>query len=169
MGAGGFSPRGLADDASERRADQLKAAYLLNFIKFVDWPAPAAGDVLTVCFAGGGGVHDALAIGIESKKAANHPLTLRQLESTSAAQGCNVLYVDAQSLSGGQYSQQGKLPMLTISDAKGFARTGGMIEVYTDSNRLRFSVNIDTAQKAGLRISSSLLQLAASIEHGEGK
>jgi len=163
-GAVGFSPAGFADEAATRREDQLKAAYLFNFVKFVEWPASVPTDVLTVCFVGGEGVHDALASGIDSKRVGPRRLAVRQVQESASATDCNVLYLDAAVVPEGRVSSQDRLPILTVSDAKGFARSGGMIEVFTDSNRLRFRINIDNAQQAGLRISSSLLQLAASIE-----
>jgi hypothetical protein len=52
---------------------------------------------------------------------------------------------------------------LTVSNAKNFARSGGMIELFTENNRLRFIINLENAKRAGLRINPSLLQLAASV------
>jgi hypothetical protein len=53
---------------------------------------------------------------------------------------------------------------LTISDAKGFAANGGMIELFTENHRLRFLINVHNAQRTGLRISSDLLKLAAGVQ-----
>lgn len=52
---------------------------------------------------------------------------------------------------------------LSVSDATGFARTGGIIEFYVDSGRMRFAINVDAAQRSGLRLSSRLLGLATII------
>ena len=59
--------------------------------------------------------------------------------------------------------------MLTVSDGNGFAHSGGTIELFTQQNRLRFIINLENARHAGLRISSNLLQLAASIEGGDAR
>jgi hypothetical protein len=59
--------------------------------------------------------------------------------------------------------------VLTVSDAKAFIRNGGMIELFADSNRLRFNVNVGNAHRAGLRISASLLELAAAVDKGGAK
>ncbi len=160
-----------AEEVDTRREDQLKAAYLFNFIKFVEWPTGAPERTLTVCFAGGEGVHNAFSTGIENKKAGQRALAVRRLQPKENPGGCNVVYLDAQLVSTDAYSlpADASAPMLTVSDASQFARHGGMIELFTDSNRLRFNVNVDTVQKAGLRISSSLLQLAAAVEKGGGK
>jgi hypothetical protein len=153
-------------DASDMQAreDQLKAAYLFNFVKFVEWPA-AIGETLTVCFIGGGGVQEALAINIDKKRVGARNLAARQVDaSSSALKSCNVLYVDSASLSASDGLLRSVQTALTVSDASGFARNGGMIELFTESNRLRFSVNIENTRRAGLKISSSLLQLAATVE-----
>lgn len=164
-----FACAGTAGDISAQREDQLKAAYLLNFVKFVEWPPTDASSALTICFLGGASIHDALAPQIESKRAANRPLVLRRLESSASADGCNTLYLDAASPAANVYPAAASPATLTVSDAKGFLSSGGMIELFTDSNRLRFNVNTNNAQKAGLRISSNLLRLAAVVERGNVK
>jgi hypothetical protein len=145
------------------REDQFKAAYVINFLKFVEWPASTSEDVLTICFVGATGVHDTLASGIETKRAGARRLALRRIEPNTSVDGCNVLYVDASAASTVRLGTVGQQSILTISDAADFAQHTGMIQLFTDNNRLRFDINIDNAQKAGLRISSSLLQLAAQV------
>lgn len=158
------APCARADDAISRE-DQFKAAYLFNFLKFVDWPAGTASDVLTVCFVGASGVEATLATGLESKRAGARRLAIRRIEPNASLQGCNVLYIDANALP--MRSSLATQSTLTVSDATDFAQRGGIIELFTENKRLRFDINIDNAQKAGLRISSSLLQLAAQVRRGE--
>lgn len=156
-------PAAWADEASALRADQLKAGYVFNFAKFVEWSPTAATEPLTVCFLGAAGVHDAFAMDIRNKRAGTRPMAARRIETLDEVPSCDVLYVDAQAL-----NDEGDAPttpgLLTVSDAKAFVRRGGVIELFTDSNRLRFNVNVGNAQRAGLRISSNLLQLAAAVE-----
>jgi YfiR/HmsC-like len=163
----GISAASAAPDAVERREAQFKAAYLFNFVKFVDWPSNAT-DVLTVCFVGGNSVFDALSEGIDAKRIGNRQLAVRRLDANASATGCNAIYLDESA--GTEISSviaAKEAPILTISDTKAFTAKGGMIELFTDSNRLRFNINVDAANKAGLRISSSLLQLAATVKRGE--
>lgn len=152
-----------ADDV-QRREDQFKAAYLFNFVKFVEWPAGAGVDTLTVCFLGGEGVHEALAGSIEGKRVGARKLIARQLEPSATVQSCEVLYADAASV---DHSLAAGLPVLTVSDAPGFATDGGMIELFTENHRLRFVINVAHVNRAGLRISSDLLKLAASVRREE--
>jgi hypothetical protein len=165
LGALGFSGPSAADEADVRRENQLKSGYLLNFVKFVEWPLSAPGKPLTVCFLGAAGIRETLEVGIESKRVGTRPLAVRQIEDSGKTDGCNVLYVEEKRASTLQItSHEPPPPILTVSDAKEFLRNGGIIELFTDENRLRFNINVDNAHRAGLRISSSLLQLAAAVE-----
>lgn len=152
-----------ADDV-QRREDQFKAAYLFNFVKFVDWPAGAPVDTLTVCFLGGQGVREALDNGISAKYVSARQLIARQLESPATAASCQVLYADAASAS---KAIAAGLPVLTVSDAPQFAKNGGMIELFTENHRLRFVINVANVNRSGLRISSDLLKLAANVYREE--
>jgi hypothetical protein len=152
-----------ADDV-QRREDQFKAAYLFNFVKFVEWPPSAADDSLTVCFLGGEGVQEALASGLDAKRVGSRKLIARQLEPPATVEDCEVLYADAASV---DPSLGVGLPVLTVSDAPQFAANGGMIELFTENHRLRFVINVTHVHKAGLRISSDLLKLAARVQREE--
>lgn len=150
------------------REDQFKAAYLFNFVKFVEWPATAPPDVITVCFVGGVTIMTALAQSIETKRVGARRLAVKELPVDAAGAECSAVYIDAQSIrDGARVAAMSAQPVLTVSDAKSFTRQGGMIELFTDNNRLRFNINVDTAQRAGLRISSNLLQLAAAVERSD--
>jgi YfiR/HmsC-like len=150
------------------REDQFKAAYVFNFLKFVEWPASVPSDVLAVCVVGADGVYAALASDVDTKRAGSRRLVVRRLDQGATAAGCNALYIEAKTSAGVEPpAPAGETPILTVSDSNGFAQRGGMIELFTSRNRLRFSINVDNAQKAGLRISSNLLQLAATVERSE--
>jgi hypothetical protein len=154
--------------ASAERHDELKAAFLFNFMNFIEWPGTAPEDTINVCFLGGGGVYNAFTAGISQKRVGNHPLASRQLGADEQVAGCSVLYIDAETIAvkGGRLPE-GFIPaVLTVSDARQFVREGGIIELFTERNRLRFNVNLQNAQKGGLRISSSLLELAAFVDRG---
>jgi hypothetical protein len=148
------------------RADALKAAYLLNFAQFVEWPANT-GDTLTICVAGAEGVGEVLGRAVEAKKKpAGRNLSVRGLKSGATPEGCHVLFIDARVVSQNEHYLRDHVtqPLLTVSDVEKFAQHGGMIELFAENNRLRFNINVDNASKAGLHISSNLLQLAAAVE-----
>lgn len=168
VSVGGFPGPSRADESDIRRATQLKSGYLLNFVKFVEWPQSAPGEPLTICFVGAESMFATLAAGIGDKHIGTRPLAVRQIDETGKTDGCNALYVeDKYALTMQFASREPRLPMLTVSDAKDFAHNGGIIELFTDANHLRFIINVDNAHLAGLRISSNLLQLAAAVEQGK--
>lgn len=150
-----------ADEVAQRE-DQFKAAYVFNFVKFVAWPEDAVSDSLLICFVGGERVYEALTTDIHKKRAGVRRLAALQIANASPTDTCNVLYIDASIASG--YALAHERAVLTISDAKGFAANGGMIELFTENHRLRFLINVQSAQQAGLRISSDLLKLAAGVQ-----
>jgi hypothetical protein len=58
-------------------------------------------------------------------------------------------------------------PVLTVSDGKGFSRSGGVIELYIQNGRRRFTINLDALDRAGVRLSSRLLHLATTIRDAD--
>jgi hypothetical protein len=152
-----------AQEAQTSREDQFKAAYLFNFLKFVEWPAAVPADVLKVCFAGGGGVYDSFAVDLDAKRVGARRIVVHRLQPGESASTCNALYVDASVARESRIVEISELPVLTVSDARAFANNVGIIELFADNNRLRFNINLRHAQRVGLRISSNLLQLAAVI------
>jgi hypothetical protein len=152
-----------AADPVAQREDQFKAAYVFNFVKFVAWPDDEAAGPLLICFVGGQDVYQALAAAIENKRIGSRPLVALLLADAPSSGTCRVLYIDA-SVALDYTRIDG--PVLTISDSHDFVARGGMIELFTENHRLRFLVNVRSAQQAGLRISSDLLKLAAGVQRG---
>lgn len=152
-----------AADSAVNRENQLKAGYLLNFAKLVEWPATVPADTLTICVVGASGLYDALASGLGGKRVGNRALAAQKLAENESRDRCSVLYVDAAAPAQARMLPDRATAALTVSDAKDFARTGGIIELFTENNRLRFIINLENARHAGLRVNPNLLQLAASV------
>jgi hypothetical protein len=161
---GAFLAAGASVAGDTSRADQLRAGYLLNFVKFVEWPGALPADGRTLCFFGGDGVRYAIAAAQSDKPSGMHAVALRVLTKGDSVAGCHLLYVEATSFSGDRALNVTGLPVLTVSDAPDFIHHGGVVELFAEGNRLRFNINLDNARRAGLRISSSLLQLASHVE-----
>lgn len=151
-----------ADSTVERQA-QLTAAYIFNFMKFVEWPAQVRGDVLQVCFAGAQNVRDALASATADKRIGTRSIEVRPLVHQESAR-CQVIYVGEQPDTA-QYTFNAPAT-LTIGEEPRFIQEGGIIHLYAESNRLRFAINVDNARRAGLTVSSNLLKLATRVEQG---
>ncbi len=151
-------------DAATQREDQFKAAYVFNFVKFVEWPAAETRETLTICFVGGDGVYTELATGIADKRVGTRSLAAIQVTDTMPAPHCEALYIEASKVA--SYSLPAEWAVLTISDAADFTERGGMIGMFTENHRLRFVINLRNAEMAGLHISSDLLKLAAGVQRG---
>ena len=90
---------------------------------------------------------------------------MKRMSATPFWRGCQLLFIaDGEARrAGGGLGGVKTLPVLTVSDSKGFSQAGGVIELYIDDGRLRFAVNVDAAEHAGLRLSSRLLGLAKIV------
>jgi hypothetical protein len=153
---------GVAADSAASRENQLKAGYLLNFAKLVEWPASTPAEALTICVQGASELYTALASGLNGKRVGARTLTAHPLAEGESRDRCSMLYLDSALPQQARAVSEQTLA-LTVSDAKNFARSGGIIELFTENNRLRFIINLENAKRAGLRINPSLLQLAASV------
>ena len=160
---------------SSRAADAatpsaLKAAFLFNFAKFADWSGVQPGVTLVLCVANDDQIGAALADSVRGQAITGHALEVRRLNSDNSLSECHLLFVpasDARQMLA--KINKGADTMLTVSDAPGFAQSGGMIELFQESGRMRFAVNVDTAQRAGVRLSSRLLDLAKIVRTDHGK
>lgn len=148
-----------------QRVDALKAGYLFNFLKFVEWPPLAPADILTICLLGESGVYEEISTGLAEKRVGARRLVARRIAAAEPLAQCQVLYIDA-----GQFAAVSDVivarptALLTVSDAPDFLRNGGIIALFDEGNRLRFRISVDNARRADLRISSNLLQLASAVE-----
>ena len=143
---------------------QVKAAFLYNFAKFVEWPAPGTKEETSFvfCVVGADPLYPVLGQSLRGKMLNGRTLIARRLDKPSDARHCNVVFVGsaeskhlADVLEGAR-----EFSVLTVGDSSQFADHGGMIQLIKDPNRFRFTINVDAVNRSGLRISSRLLQLA---------
>lgn len=163
-------PVGFAADAVPSREYAIKAAALFNFVPFIQWPAEAFPDSDTPVVIGilgpdpFGPLIDSL---VDHETFRGHPIQVERYDSLASIGRCHVLFVSRTALHDDGRNQLASLasrPILTVSDAAGFAQAGGAVEFYTDRNRLRMIVNLTAVRTAGLNISSKLLRLADVIK-----
>ena len=146
---------------------EIKAAFVYNFAKFVQWPAPALGQAqapLSVCVIGDDSFGPALDT-IDHKLAQGHEVHVRRRVRPEEARSCHILFV-AES----EHAQLAAIlravsgaSVLTISEIDRFAEAGGIIGLYKVDNKLRFSVNLEQAHASLLEINSQLLKLAKIV------
>ena len=151
-------------DAVDARQAKLAAAYVFNFVKFIEWPATSPVEGLEVCFSGADDIRMALTEAVRDKSVGERRISVRAIAQAAGYSGCHVLYVD--SLSTLKVPSQSSEGILTIGDSPTFTAGGGVIRLYVDNNRLRFIINVHHAKRARLQVSSNLLKLATRIEQG---
>jgi hypothetical protein len=152
--------------AAEHSEDEIESAMLYNFTKFVEWPDKAlgaSGASVVVGVLGDDALVPVLSAALGNKTVYGHPVTVRRLASGADAKSCAVLFVGAASQKeiARIIQSVGHSPVLTIGEIVQFSRLGGVIAFIREGNRIRFEINLDAADRAGLQVSSKLLRLAA--------
>jgi hypothetical protein len=137
---------------------RVKAAYLFNFVKFVEWPAAAAGGPITICVAGRNVFGDVLDQTIRGETIDGRPLTSRVL--LEPADGCHVLFAPRGAAARAYLQAARGEPVLTVGESADFIANGGMVNFILDGGNVRFEIEARRAEAAGLRVSSRLLRLA---------
>ena len=167
-----FSPLLCAAAAADRSTEyKVKAAYIYNFIKFVKWPAdtlPRPTDALTICSATADPLGGALADVLKDKTVEVHPIVLRQIGSEADLKTCQVLFLSGKDprKATAELAHTHALGLLTIfdDDATATDKASRMISFVFESDRIRFAINQQSVERAGLTISSKLLSLAVRTE-----
>jgi len=159
-------PEGQAREI--QHADALKAGYLFNFLKFVEWPPVVSADTLNACFLGNSGVYEESTARLSYARVGKRRVVARRLAPGESITTCHVLYIDAEQLSEvSELIYTRPTALLTVSDSPDFLRGGGIIALFDNGHRLRFRISADNARLANLRVSASLLQLASAGEKAE--
>jgi hypothetical protein len=145
---------------------ELKAAYLYNFAQLTEYPA-AAGSAprFVLCTIGRNSLGSHLAR-LEERSILGRPISVRPLTAASQARECHLLYIAP-----GESARVAALvdalasfPVLTVADAETSGPTAAVITLVPRGERVGFAVNLASAKRAGLRLSSRLLKLASEIQ-----
>lgn len=151
---------------------QLKAAFLFNFMQFVQWPAAAfAGGAspMVIVVLGEDPFGDHLDQIVRGETIRGRPIVVQRHARIEDVGQCQLLYVnesDGRKLKAllARLAQQ---PVLTVSDTPEFTHQGGMINFVTQDNRVRLLINVDAARAAQLTLSSKLLRPAQIVTGGQ--
>jgi hypothetical protein len=153
-------------DAQSVTQPELRAAFLYNFAKFTEWPASAPSAPLTLCVLEDGAVEGALNELVASSMVNGRAVAISRNVSGPQLRNCQILYVgqmNSSRMSAILEDLRGA-PVLTVSNGDDFVRNGGMVGLFVEDGRMRFAVNPDAAQRAGVRFSSKVLQLAKILK-----
>ncbi|HEX4964323.1 MAG TPA: YfiR family protein [Thermoanaerobaculia bacterium] len=161
-------PGGVARAQAAAAEYDVKAAFLFNFTKFVDWPPEAFAEPhtpLKICVLGDDPFGKALRP-LMNEEVGGRRLTLEHADALSNIGACHVLFVsrsERERLSQVFAALRGA-PVLTVGDTPGFVDHGGMINFILEGSKVRFDVNQEAAERAGIKISSKLLALAKHVK-----
>ena len=142
---------------------EVKAAFVFNFIKFVEWPSSAfqsPEDPILLTILGNDPIGAALA-SLDGKKVSGRRVVVRKVLSISGLERCHVLFVGASekaALSTVLRAVQ-RWSVLTVADFEGFPGRGGTIGFVRQDDRVGFEINEGAARKVGLNVNAKLLYL----------
>ena len=146
---------------------QVKAAFLLNFTKFIDWPAASFANPdspIAICILGKDPFGPVLDEIVQGETVNARKVTVQRISQPAGPQTCQVVFVSepdkdiSKTLSG-----LGR-GVLTVGEGDRFLRDGGMVALVVDNRRVRFDINQTAATGAGLGLSARLLSVARAVE-----
>jgi hypothetical protein len=147
---------------------QVKAAFLYNFAKFVEWPAmtfKTDKDPLRICVLGQNPFGNALVEGVGGKTVVGRPLAVSDISDVNQGADCQILFIGSSERKRLRliFAELRTMGVLTVGETEGFASQGGIVNFKLEGGRVRLEINIDAAAQAKLRISSKVLNLAQIV------
>jgi hypothetical protein len=152
---------------------QVKAAYLYNFAKFIEWPPgafDAGGAPFVVGVMGDDPFGSTLDQAISGKSVNGHPLMLKRMKWGQNLRGCHILFIGSSEkmrLSQLFDSLKGA-NVLTVGEIDRFGQRGGIITFVMEDDVVRFEINTSVAEQSRLKVSSKLLALARGVRNTAG-
>ncbi len=146
----------------------IKAAFLLNFVKFMEWPSHDPSDTssfINICILGDDPFDEALNT-IEDKIVKEKKLVIKRSLKIEDIKDCQILFIctsEKKKLSE-ILTKIKDLPILTVAETKNFCQSGGVLNFIIVKGKIHFEINVDAAKRSGLKISSKLLKLSKIIK-----
>jgi YfiR/HmsC-like len=146
---------------------QVKAAYLLNFTRYVEWPSRTLEPAVpvTICVLGRDPFGSVLDATVSGRTTQGRSVIVRRVRAASETAGCHLVFISRETWQNQRDLPRGlqSLGLLTVGESEEFAQAGGIIGFIIRNEAVRFVVNARASDRAGLRISSRMLSLAAAI------
>ncbi len=159
-----------SDVGAETAGDEyfIKAAFVMNFAKFTQWPEKTfadASDEIRLCVMGDDSVYTTFSK-IEGKTINGLRLVVKKIKTTQEIENCHILFVSRPNRDDLPkiFAAVKEKPILTIGEITGFEISGGIINLEKEKDKIRFNINVTAAKRSGLEISSRLLHLATIVE-----
>lgn len=164
----GFHSPAAHSQSGEPAEYQLKAAFLFNFAKFIQWPSASFANPRSefgICILGDDPFGKSIDDLLRGKTIGDHPVAVTRAKRLQDLAHCQIVFVSS--------SEKKRVPQiladlngsntLAVGETEGFAASGGVIQFTIEEQRVRFIINVDAAQRAGLQISSKVLALARVV------
>ncbi len=139
----------------------VKAAYLRNFVSFVEWPQNRIGASFNICLLGNDPFRGSLDELVQGESVNGRPVAVRRIGRVENT--CQILFVGSTAPAAFPALSAARPGMLLVGEKPSFLREGGMINFVVDSDRVRFDVNLKAAEQSSLKISSRLLAVARTV------
>jgi hypothetical protein len=160
----------LAFSASHLRAQasneyEVKAAFLYKFASFVEWPPEASNMPLCIAVVGQDPFGPALDAVVKGKSINGRAFLIKRFKSGQDAAACHIVFISSSEKSRLRsiLDRLQGVSILTVSDIPGFCQGGGIIDFELLEQKIRFEINPEAAERAGLRVSSKLLSVARIV------
>lgn len=150
---------------------RLKAAFLVQFVKFVEWPQSAfdrASSPLVIGILGSDPFGKAIDDIASGERAGGREIVVRRLRWGQDVRGCQILFIPREETSRAGSLRIDSTPILVVGEQADFAKKIGSVNFYIDQRKVRFEINPDRARACGLTVSSRLLALARVVKGGGG-
>jgi hypothetical protein len=163
-----FAPREAPAQLAVPNEYQVKAAFLFNFVQFVEWPHGAFTNSDTpfcIGVLGDDPFGTALDETVRGETVQNRRLIVQRSRQVENLKDCQLIFISKSETERvpGILGELDPVPVLTVSETQGFAQRGGIINLYLAANKVRFEINPAAARRKGLKISSELLSLGKII------
>jgi hypothetical protein len=158
--------------AAQSKEYEVKAVFLFNFAQFVEWPTNAFDETqspLVIGVLGDDPFGSFLDETVRGETVNSRPLVIRRYRRADEIKSCHILFISR--------SEAGRLEevfsslkgrhVLTVGDYDGFNQRGGMVRFYTEKNKIRLKIGLETTRTARLTISSKLLRPAQIVAPGK--
>jgi hypothetical protein len=161
-----------AAQSGEPNEYEVKAAFLFNFTKFVEWPDASFSDPhapILLGIIGDDPFGESLTSIIAGQKVDGRTIVIQKHRYGDDLRHCHILFVSASERShvAPILASVQTAGVMTVSDIDGFAEAGGLMQFVIEENRVRFVVNLDVAKQSKLRVSAKLLALARVVHSAQ--
>jgi len=162
-------PRPFAASGDSPGEYQIKAAFVYNFAKFVEWPSNAfsdSGSPIVIGVVGDDPFGSSLDQVIKGKTANGRRLVIKRFPKIRDIQSCHILFISSSESSRLKKTLEAVKgsSVLTTSDIERFAQRGGIVGLTLDGSKIGIDINVDAAKRANLKVSSKLLKLARIVK-----